>query len=130
MELVDILHNRFGGRIKQPRIFEQPAQIFQCCSIVKSVTDPFVHDDGVFYNRFSLHAPFRRQFVFVFFGAKREKNRNVSEIIQMVENGRNAKRPHGGNKQRAVERREVDQLFRDFSEIIQKSQKTNGKTQK
>jgi hypothetical protein len=59
-------------------------------------------------------------------GAVCDEDLYIAEIIQMMENGRNAKRPHGHEEHGTMERDDVGPEKRKQSEIIQPLQKPYG----
>lgn len=84
----------FRGIIKQPGIRKKAAKNLKSGGVGKAVADSFVSNDGIvnIFSSYSLSVG--SKLARMAFCTECDKNRNVSEIIQMVIYGRDSERAH------------------------------------
>ena len=120
----NVLHDLFGRGIKDFRVLENAAYIFESDGIRVPVGNAFVAGDAVIHITAFVDLAFAVELVFRVFHAEGKEYRNVAEVVKMVVYRRYAERTHRSDGKAAVEGRKLCELAWKQSEIIQQINET------
>ena len=112
------------------RIGKDAAEIFEGRGIVEAVTDSLVQIKGHIYVLPLENRAIGSDLIASVLAAKGDKHRQVAKVIEVMYNGRDAQRAHGGKKYRAVERTDLQQELWNQSKVIQRLQQPHSKLEK
>ena len=98
-------------------------------SIVEAVYDSFVQSELAVKVLLLHHGAIFLDFQGAALAAEGAKDGEVTEVVQMVINGRNAQAAHGGEEHRAVEGADFQQEAGKQTEVVQQPQEPHSKLQ-
>ena len=85
---------------------------------IEAVADALVGVDRVVDVLAAHDGPVVQDLVFVVLAAEGDEHGHIAEVIQMMDDRRNAERAHGGKEDRRVERADLQQELRQEAEVI------------
>ena len=95
---IGILKDLLGGIIEKPRISEVAAEGLEGGRVSEAVADPFVGNNGIVDILTANGITVEVKLTNVTLCAERDKYGNVTEIVKVMIDGRNAERAHRGNE--------------------------------
>mgnify|MGYP006994751045 CR=1 FL=1 len=125
----NIADDFLGRKIELLRLAQELFEVLHDGRVIEAVDDTLVriHDEVDIAARHGLALQVELDLAVL--TAKGDEDRKVAEVIEVVDNRRDAKRAHGREDDRAMEGAEVRQKRRQQAEVVQRLQEPDNKLQ-
>ena len=108
----------FGRGIEPLGVGHEALEVFEDGRKIEAVADALVGVDGIIHIFVGDDGAVVLDLVLPVFAAESDEDREVAEVIEMVDDRRDAERTHRREEDRAVERADLKQELRQEAEIV------------